>query len=275
MRRALPALLVVALALPSACLWRGVDDLTDESNTELIVTGLEAGDRLAVELGEERVEQTVAETDGDRISIFGSLPPGEHSATVEHERAGERACGELEFDVEQGAEATLSVDVRSLEECDEDDEDPPDEPEPDAGPGDDPPSVILDGRFVHLEETSSESGCTDSCEETTVRVDDEGDVRVEGPEAFEGSLPAAELVALAALAVSPEADALFAGDDPDCPLASPPPDEDPVELERRVRDTETGDESTERVDATGCEGFAERLRERLELAASLVAPETP
>lgn len=270
-RLALPALLLLLLSL-FACPWRSPGELVEDADVEVIVTGLIAGDRVVLELDDEETELVIDEQTGDQVRFYDTLGPGEHEAELELERGDERRCESVTFSTAAGELRTLALDAAQLEPCDEEGEDPeeddpPEEPPPaDAGP--DAVRTLERLREVERDDTCSPEPC-----ELETRVESDGSVEVrDEDDELEGQLEDDAWQALAALALSPAADALFAGDDAACPLASPPAGVT-VELERRVQEGDDEDTRvTERLDITGCEGIAAELRTALAMARELAEP---
>jgi hypothetical protein len=256
----------LTLLVVSACPWRGVGDLIDDATVEVVVTGLLPGDELALTIDDDTTRLVADDARAGRLSLFETLPPGEHEGLLELVRGDERRCHELEFTTRAGERTSVAVDTGTFEPCDDDDEDDEDEEE-DAGPEDDAEDAgpeedagVLAPVLDRLRETDRDETCTPEPCEVETRIE-EGRVDVNDADGErEGELPAALWLDIQTLALSTQANALFAGDDPACPVSSPPADLS-VELERRVETAE--DESTrvtERLDVVGCDGVAAQLR---------------
>lgn len=250
----------------AGCLLPGPETLVERTSAEVIVTGVRSGDRLRLEI-EDQVKETLVET-GQPVHLFLELPPGSHEGDLVVERRRQRLCATVSVEVADEAErAVSSVDVRDAERC---------EPQ-DAGTGDGgaEDAGADDVRFVYLREEELLVDCQGSgCVAVRVTVDNDG--RLGASDGSNGereaSVPEAELAALVEAATAPEADALFAGEDPAC--AEPRPDPAGlVFLERRTRRASgMGATITERVDVSGCVGVALELRLRLRLLRDTLLP---
>lgn len=145
---------------------------------------------------------------------------------------------------------------------------------PDGGDGDAQADAGVAGPvFDSLREEVHLADCDGGdCVETT-RVKAEGEVsfRNANGEESEGAVGPSDIDALAADVMSEDADRLFAGDDPGCPLVAPPAG-DRVYLERRLASAGEDDEVVESVDVTGCTGLAATLRARVAFLRSLALP---
>lgn len=267
LNRLAAALPLTVLLLALACPWAGVDDLTGDTNVEILVTGLLPGDIVELDLDDRTTRLAVAQGAGDRITFYELLMAGEHEAHLLLSRGNDDLCDELEFTTTADERRSLAIDVALFSPCDDDDED-----ERDAGPessddGGDPQRAM-----ERIREVVRDDGCApDPCEQET-RVEDDGFVEVRTDDGdLEGQLSAADLSALSALVLSPAAEMLFQGDDPTCPLATPPA-APTVELERRVQLGEVEDTRvTERLDVTGCTGIAADIRAALAAARAQAA----
>lgn len=107
------------------------------------------------------------------------------------------------------------------------------------------------------------AGCENDCE-TRTDIEDELRLTVSGAQSFEGSISSTDFAALELAFLDDDADRLFEGDDPGCPVATPPEDEQRV-LRRVVVVTTGTDEhrTTESVNISGCSGVAATLRARI------------
>lgn len=185
------------------------------------------------------------------------------------EGEGERDGGEPDDNEDDGGEQEVDAGDAD-DELDGGDADGSDVDDEDEDGGLLPSSTQLS----RLREVSVAEGCTDSCEPEQTDIEGDGSayyVDADG-QSFEAALSPPDLAAVVSAALSTAADLLFAGDDPECPLAQPPA-ADTVQLERRVRLVEGGEEIhlTERVDVTGCGGIAASLREHLAEARDLAS----
>lgn len=291
MRTLALAVIVVVVALLAGCLGRA-QDLIADSNARVIVTGADAGDELSLAVADERRSMVVL--DEEPVVVYFALEPGAHEGLVRRHADPPRCAGFVLL-VEGGAlPAIASVDLRSATPCEElDDGGGPDgdagvqdagndggiaeDAGLDAGLGEDAgrdagpplPDAGTDGGqardvFLHLSERVAIDPCLDVlCQEVT-RVEADGTVAWLDVDVAEvsGQVSDADVDALAAAALSAEADALFAGDDPAC--AQPRPSALlPIELERRYLPPGESDAVVEVVGVAGCTGIAEELRARL------------
>lgn len=281
-------LLLTMLAL-AACPWRGVDDLVDDADLVVVLTGVVAGDAVVLEVGGRRTRASVRPGSAGELRLFVELDAGTHRAELRHERGDEVRCASFEVQPASGDVATYALDARLMERCEDDDDeeqddggaadgDEPDaadageddeEQDADAGDDDDdrdagPPET----RFVWLSEVAPADGCSGNCDDEHTEIEADGSVSYDPAdgEELEGTLSPAELAVVVQDSLSSAADALFAGGDPGCPVGQP--SDETVELERRLLLLEGGDETylTERVDVSDCDGIALTLRQHLATA---------
>ena len=305
-RSLLPLSLVALLA---GCPLGFSKDLVEDSNAQVIVTGL-LPDEL-VRLTIDGVRKEAAPFDDAPLVIHLALPVGEHLGELEIRGAGEPRCAEVRLTLadEEDRDAA-SVDARTAPLCVAPDGDggpddggaedggaedggagddggpidggPIDSGPIDSGPIDGGPidSGPLDGGpidsgpervFVQLEETTTLSACIPPLCDVVTTVAAEGQVSFLelGNPLVSGSVDPADVSALAEDALSPEADLLFAGNDPDCPQPRPG-GLDAVHLERRFLEGAAMTPLTEDIDVSGCTtGIAWTLRQRLAFLRSL------
>lgn len=268
----------LSLAAASGCLGRA-EDLVDDSNARVFITGAAAGDVISVEVADERRELTAL--DAEPLVVYLQLEEGEHNGLLRVEREPPRCVSFVLLLDDESDEDDASADVRSAAPCDDpadgdagdggpEDGGPDAGPVPDAGPSPDDAGPAPDDAgpdpsvFVHLAERLPVEPCLGVlCVETT-RVDADGRVTFIDVTAVEvsGQVSAADVEAAALATLSAEADALFEGEDPQCP--QPRPDElVGIELERRFRAPGEDVDVVETVGVAGCGGVADELRARL------------
>ncbi len=292
-----PALLCLLCAAAGGCLGRA-QDLLDDVNAQLIITGSAPGDALSVSVGEERWDVLGGEE--DPIVVYLSLPPGSHDGEVRVRRQPARCASFTVTLADERSSDVVSVDLRDAVPC---------EPGADGGGGDpdagfdagqdagagvdagqdgdagsdtgsaddagfdagvpqggdagpDPPPLV--DVFLHLEEGLTVDPCLELLCLQVTRVEADGRVFWLDLVAAEVSalVPLADVAALAAATLSEEADALFAGEDPDCPQPRPLGVAG-IELERRYLPAGEATAVIETVGVAGCSGVADELRARL------------
>ena len=292
---------LLALGALAACY--GTEDLIARASLEVLITGTEEGDRIKLTLDERESVLWVDAHAEEPLSLFADLPPGAHRGELELLRDEVRHCQDLSVETRTDRLERISIDLRMLPRCDFDEEDEdagpasdagsedgsdggPDDDESDGGPDDDsgdddheadagpepledagPPLVTL--HLARLEERVEPLSCSGDCEQQT-RIEADGSLTVSGPDAIEGIVSPADFAALEGAVLSPEAERLFSGEDPSCPIASPSADER-VEL-RRTYVVRVGDEDramNESVDVTECGGVAASLRARIALLRAI------
>lgn len=108
--------LVCSAALAGGCpLLPGPEDLADAASLEIIVTALEARDRVKVEADDVERE---ARAEGDTLTFTLALDPGAIEVRLEVERGAVRRCTRFDVEVPATGRATRSVDAASLPRCD-------------------------------------------------------------------------------------------------------------------------------------------------------------
>lgn len=257
---ATPRVLLVCGALAVAGCLPGPDDVRARYNAELLVFGVEPGDRLELRVA-DRTLRPAPGRPVEPLTVLLALPVGEQEGTVLRERGAlEPRCASFTFHiVDERAMTTTSVDLRNGGECGEaaepDEHDDGGQPEPgsDAGPsgsGDagSPEPIRL---FSAISETTTQPGecAPDSCTET-LSVDASGEVQLfQGESSEAGVAPIADIEALAALVLSPAADALFSDGCESSPQGVR------VTLERSLiaADAMLPRQVLESVDVTGCD----------------------
>lgn len=277
------ALCALSLAALAGCLGRA-EDLIDDANARVIITGARPADELVVAVADER--RAIRAADEELIVVYLQLEAGEHEGVVRLEAVPARCAG-FSLSVGEDSEVDIaSVDLRDARPCG----DPAAEPG-DGGQGDDdagsdadigadagfgdndagngpvsPPSDV----FLYLEEKSAVEPCVGLLCLQVTNVDGDGVVRWIDLTAAEvsGEVSPSDVDALAAAALSDGAEQLFAGADPECPQPRPLSlalDE----LERSY--VPAGEEVAvvETVGIAGCSGVAAQLRARLDFLRQL------
>jgi hypothetical protein len=236
--------------LLSSCVLPDAASLTTTANVELLVTGVEPGDRITVSLEGStfRASAGAAAT----TSFFFTLAPGDHGGALAVARRGEALCASFTVHAPSApARTTTSANLNDSARCDA---------HSDAGPD---PVDAGDARvLVHFSEVRV-GGCGTQVCTTRTDATSSGVVTVEdGVSApVSGVASAASRNRLDAVALSPATDRLLQGDDPTCPRRGPPAG-DHVTLSRTTE--ENGAATTETVDATACDtGIAAEVQAAL------------
>ena len=285
--------LLLAALSTTACL-RGSGDLVAGTNARVIVTGLVPGDAVLVEVG--AVSRAAIATTDDPLVVYLELENGvyEGRATLAH--GAHDLCATFDLDVEPFDVDVASIDVATAHPCtidldggvdDAGDDDAGEEPfdagafvdagavdggprdagapddagptPPDAGQIREPPVLA-----AFAEDVDPLTCVVGVCLIRTSILDD-GTVAYTalGAATIEAQIGIADVEALAARALSDDADALFAGQDPTCPQPRPALSLDQATL-RRTIDGPDDDGVEETIDVTGCdEGIAKELRVRV------------
>lgn len=274
MKRA--ALVCCAVAL-AACL-PGPETLVGDDNVELIVTGTRPGDRLSLQVGDDTFRR-VARAE-DVVRFFLRVEPGELVLSLRVERGANALCSSTDVVVggDDDAPVVTSIDVADAAPCgagppaadagpatdggsfDDDDDGGP--------PGDDGGAPVR--LLARLRETVLPTACAPPpCQPvaTTTTLTGAGDLILQEGVGSAQSAEVADdvLQTTIDLALSADADALFASTSPPCAGGGAGPED--VQLERQVQIVrgDVVDVVVERVDASGCDtGVAADLRARLD-----------
>ena len=217
-------LVLLTAALPTACLLPGPEALLERATAEVIVTGVQGGDLIRIEVGDVVRETTV--DDDVPLHLHLELPPGVYEGSLEVVRQQAHLCARVLLEIpEEDAQAVTSVDLRDAQPCQGD--------VVDGGP------VAIDTGLVHLRTEEYPGGCDgNGCLSLRITVDSSGSLGfTEGGESGQAEVPEEDLRILAEQAMSAEADVLFAGEDPACLQPRPEPSEQAL-LERRHRPTQ-------------------------------------
>lgn len=268
-----PRLLATSLLLAlTGCVFGTSSSLVDEAGAEVWVVGLVGDERVTLELEDL---SRAADADGrDTLTFYLALAPGPHEGTVRIDGDASR-CAALVLDVDEGGADVAAVDARTAPLCapapdaGPDDAGPPDAgpPEEDAGPGDAGPAQRALELFVETEVVVLPC-LNDDCDIVTI-IESSGVVEVEelALAPASGTVSPADLDAFAAAALSPDADALFAGLDPSCPQGGAL---DGIVTLRRVWRGPDDTLRDETVDVSTCAtGEAAALRARVALLRTL------
>lgn len=283
------ALLLLSLFALGGCLGRA-EDLIDDANVRVIITGARPADELMVDVAGER--RAIRAADDEPIVVYLHLEAGQHDGVVWLEAAPPRcAAFSLSVGDDSGVDVA-SVDLREARPCnDEPDGGPhdgghgddagsgadagaedagsdagPGPGEEDAGPGPHPAPVDV---FLHLEQRSAVECLEPLCLQVT-RVDADGVLTWVDLSAAEitGEVPPTDVDALAAATLAEAAEQLFSGTDPDCPQPRPlglTLDE----LERRFVPAGEEDAVVQTIGIAGCAGVAAELSARLDFLRQL------
>ncbi len=215
-----------------------------EVDARLTVTGLDGDETVAVTLLGETM---MAPAQGQASVAFDySLEVGAHVGTIEVSRDAEKWCGGFVFDVVEvtGELLAVVIDKAVMIDCSD---------------------VVEDVRlFVRIDELVVRDPCLLlACETTTsVSSDQQMTVVLDLAIPLSVGLGFADYDELVTLAMSTEADTLFAGDDPLCP--QPRPDA-AVETTLTRHITVNGVPVDESVDVQGCDGVGPELSALLSL----------
>lgn len=108
--------LVLACLFVAGCPWRGVDDVVEDANLEIVVSGVQAGDQLRLAVAGAASRLILDEDHGQSVRLFARVPPGAQEASLWHGRGSERRC--LVLPVQGGGGlVSWSVDVRLMPPC--------------------------------------------------------------------------------------------------------------------------------------------------------------
>lgn len=280
---------LASAALPlllSGCL-HGSDDLVAGTNARVVVTGLDAGDAVVVRVDDD-VKRAFARS-ADPLVVYLSLGEGEHEGSARIERGGRSVCASFVLEVDGNDDFEIAaIDARLAPTCPvegRDDAGAPDDagvPDDDAGtvdagpvdggaPQDDAGFPFEDAgatfpveRMASFSEEVDPTSCVLGACLVTTTIDESGEVAYTAGAAatIHATVGAADLAALEARVLHDDVDALFAGEDPQCPQPRPTLSVDVATLRRAIR---VGDDApvVESVDVTGCGGVASELRVRV------------
>jgi hypothetical protein len=291
MRRALILVLIGCLGgvpILSGCFLRSADELVQGADLVVEITGLEEGDLVALEL-EGRAWQSRAES-GKTMNFFLSVEPGPFTLSAKHQRGTSERCLDFSGRQKPDEQSRIGLDLAFFGSCPENglgDAGPPieadgggeidggagldggiqdagDEPEEDGGeddPQDGGEDEPAQDTFIEFTERVTDLTCGGACDEVETRVDAEGRIRFRGATEWEGNLSESDLQGFVADLHADESQVLFAGMDPECPLASPPAD---ISIQWELKEESMSEEGMDggeaedgiSVDVSGCTAAA-------------------